>query len=174
MSQKYALEIVQEVNQLEVLETIVEILEVVEQGPPGTSFNPRGAWGNTDTYQRLDVVVYNGSGYAALAESTGVAPGSNAALWKLLVSKGDAGDVGGSLPWSQITGKPVAFPSEQATFNIGVASTVWSIAHGMNKRPNVKVKDTADNWYLPDVEYLDLNALEIRFAFAVSGTAYLD
>jgi hypothetical protein len=35
MSKEYQLEIVQEVNQLEVLQTVVEIIEVGIQGPPG-------------------------------------------------------------------------------------------------------------------------------------------
>jgi hypothetical protein len=165
VSAKYPVILETRVSPVSLEVTKRELFYLVERGPPGASFNPRGAWSNTVTYQRLDVVVYNGSGYAALDASTSVAPGSNAALWELLVSKGDPGDVGGSLPWSQITDKPDTFPSEQRTFNIGVAATVWTVAHGMNKHPNVKVEDSAGNWYLPDVEYIDLNTLEMSQTF---------
>lgn len=45
--------------------------------------NLRGAYNASTAYKKLDVVSYNGSSYAALADATGVAP-TNATKWMLL------------------------------------------------------------------------------------------
>lgn len=91
---------------LQIAKRVVQTVEINKQGPPGPTYRHRGAWDNATTYAHLDVVLYNGSSYTALAEHSSIAPGSNAAVWQLLASKGDDGDVAGSLPWSQVTGKP--------------------------------------------------------------------
>jgi hypothetical protein len=99
-------EVVEHRVELSVTERVVQTLEINTQGPPGPTYRHRGAWDNATQYAHLDVVLYNGSSYMALTEHSSVAPGSNAAMWQLLASKGDDGDVAGSLPWSQVTGKP--------------------------------------------------------------------
>ena len=43
----------------------------------------RGTWSSSASYQPLDVVLYNGSSYAARIASTGVAP-SNGSTWQEL------------------------------------------------------------------------------------------
>jgi hypothetical protein len=70
------------------------------QGPmgvPGVDGKPlmgRGSWNMMTMYQMNDVVEHDGSGYVALVMNSGITPGSNAAVWMLMVSKGDAGLMG--------------------------------------------------------------------------------
>ena len=51
--------------------------------------NPRGAYSASATYEKLDVVNYEGSSYAALARVTGVLP-TNTTNWTLLAQGTDA------------------------------------------------------------------------------------
>lgn len=57
----------------------------------------------------------------------------------------------------------------------GVASTLWTIVHGLGFRPNVALYDNEappvpiDGW----VQYIDLNTVTVGFDSAVSGTAEL-
>lgn len=53
-----------------------------------------GAYVNTTPYKAHDVVSHNGSGFVALKDTTGVAPGDDLTAWALLVQKGDKGEQG--------------------------------------------------------------------------------
>jgi hypothetical protein len=91
--------------QIEIVDEVVEIVEVTEQGPPGQpGLNPRDAYDPNEQYQPRDWVTFQGSSWHTMQTVQGVAPPG--APWQLLTGKGDPGDVGGSLPWSQITEKP--------------------------------------------------------------------
>lgn len=57
------------------------------------SLTPRGAYSAAASYQRLDVVAYNGSAYMALRDITGIAP-ADGTDWMLLAQKGNPGDKG--------------------------------------------------------------------------------
>lgn len=63
---------------------------------------------------------------------------------------------------------PSTFKWEQAA-----ASTVWTIAHGLNSKPAVITLGATDEIILGDVAYQDDDNLTITFAVPVSGTAYL-
>ena len=45
---------------------------------------PKGEWDATTAYTRLDVVLYNGSSWVAIQDSTGQAPASGSTYWQLL------------------------------------------------------------------------------------------
>lgn len=59
---------------------------------------PRGAYDPDAAYERLDLVQYEGSGYIALKDATGIAP-ADGESWMLLASAGSGG--GGSGPPGQ-------------------------------------------------------------------------
>ena len=60
-------------------------------GVDGKSFNPRGPYRETDSYQRLDVAVCNGSSFVCLKDNPGPCPGDD---WRLLSSAGKRGEKG--------------------------------------------------------------------------------
>lgn len=54
----------------------------------------KGAWSNTQTYSRLDIVNYMGSSYVCISQTNiGTIPGSDSSIWVLVASKGDVGNV---------------------------------------------------------------------------------
>ena len=59
------------------------------------SLTPRGSYSPDTTYEALDVVTYNGSGYIVLQSVTGVTP-PNPTYYQVIASKGDTGDNGQS------------------------------------------------------------------------------
>jgi hypothetical protein len=54
------------------------------------------------------------------------------------------------------------------------AEAIWEIEHELGKRPSVSVVDTGDNVIVPDILYIDDDNLELHFAGATSGKAYLN
>lgn len=56
----------------------------------------------------------------------------------------------------------------------GDASELWTIVHGLNKMPNVKVIDSTGEQVYGSVRLIDMNTVSIAFGGAFSGTAYLD
>lgn len=56
----------------------------------------------------------------------------------------------------------------------GISSDLWSINHGMNKYPSVTVVDSAGTVIRTRVKYLDANNLEVGWAGATTGRAYLN
>jgi len=55
---------------------------------------PKGEWASATAYTRLDVVLYNGSSWVAIADSTGQVPAEGSAYWQLLSLKGEQGEKG--------------------------------------------------------------------------------
>lgn len=53
----------------------------------------RGEYNSATTYEKLNVVSYNGSSYCALKETTGNLP-TNSEYWQLYAEKGEKGDKG--------------------------------------------------------------------------------
>lgn len=60
------------------------------------------------------------------------------------------------------------------TDNVQQADDVWTVNHNLNKYCSVTVVDDDDNVVIADVVYIDSNSLEIHFAAAVTGKAYLN
>jgi len=58
-------------------------------------------------------------------------------------------------------------------FDQAVPVNVWIIAHSLNKYPSVTIKDSANQIVVGDIEYINLNNLEVRFSVVFSGKAYL-
>lgn len=56
----------------------------------------------------------------------------------------------------------------------GTPATVWTVTHGLAKRPSVTVTDSAGNVVYGDVKYLSNSSLTITFSAAFSGNAYLN
>lgn len=54
------------------------------------------------------------------------------------------------------------------------ASAIWIIQHNLEKYPSVDVVDSAGTVVVGEVEYIDLNTIEVSFIGAFSGTAYLN
>lgn len=54
-----------------------------------------------------------------------------------------------------------------------IASTTWTVSHGLGKFPAVTVIDSAGDMILTGVTYLSSNVLTINFSAAVGGVAYL-
>lgn len=55
-----------------------------------------------------------------------------------------------------------------------VASSAWTITHNLNKYCSVTVVDTDNNVVIGDIIYTNINSLQINFADAFSGKAYLN
>lgn len=56
----------------------------------------------------------------------------------------------------------------------GDALSEWTISHGLNKMPNIKVIDSTGEQVYGSVRLIDMNTVSIAFGGAFSGTAYLD
>ena len=54
------------------------------------------------------------------------------------------------------------------------ASTTWTVAHNLNKKPSVSIVDSADNVIIGQVEHTNLNNLTITLSAATSGKAYIN
>jgi hypothetical protein len=54
------------------------------------------------------------------------------------------------------------------------AAAVWTVPHNLAKYPSVTVVDSGDSVLLADVSYVDVNSLQVSFASATSGKAYLN
>lgn len=50
----------------------------------------------------------------------------------------------------------------------------WTINHNMNKNPSVTIVDSANTSVVGEVEYLDKNALVVRFKSPFKGKAFLN
>ena len=59
------------------------------------------------------------------------------------------------------------------TFSQAAPASVWNVTHNLNRYPAVSVVDSAGSVVTGDVEHLSANALQVSFASAFSGTAYL-
>ena len=55
---------------------------------------PVGTWNSTATYDRLNVVTYDGSSYVAKKDVPAGPPLSSTSFWQIMAEKGDKGDTG--------------------------------------------------------------------------------
>ena len=56
----------------------------------------------------------------------------------------------------------------------GIPSQLWVISHNLNKFPSVCVVDSAKSMVVGQIDYIDLNNMEISFNSSFSGEAYLN
>lgn len=68
--------------------------------PVGTTF--RGEWDVATEYFANDQVGYQGSTWGAIAGSTGVTPGTDEETWSLSAQRGDDGQHGGAVSFTQV------------------------------------------------------------------------
>lgn len=61
-----------------------------------------------------------------------------------------------------------SYTHDQAT-----ASATWTVVHNLGYYPNVAVVDSAGSEVIGEISYLDVNTVEITFANAFGGKAYL-
>lgn len=54
-----------------------------------------------------------------------------------------------------------------------VPATVWHVVHNLGLYPQVTVIDSANSVVIGDIDYLDINTLQVSFSAAFSGTAYI-
>ena len=64
--------------------------------------------------------------------------------------------------------------SDTFVFEQGVAASVWTIEHNLDKYPSVSVVDSAGNEIIAEVTYIDLNNLTITMQSAFKGRAFLN
>ena len=88
-------------------------------GAAGASLNPRGAFIDGETYNRLDVVSWLGSSYIAAVDGVKEKPSKNSNQWQVLASRGSGGSGGagdfGSLAGVAPTGNQCTVASATAT-----------------------------------------------------------
>lgn len=70
--------------------------------------NPRGKWQPGETYNRLDLVSFNGDSFVSSVDGNKEKPGRNAANWTLSAARGGYGGGGGITTLSDIYNKPDA------------------------------------------------------------------
>lgn len=85
------------------------------------SLTPRGAYDSSHTYEALDVLSYNGSGYIVLQSCTGVTP-PNDTYYQLIASKGNTGATGAAGSISVGTVTTVARSGVTSVVNSGTSS----------------------------------------------------
>ena len=61
-----------------------------------------------------------------------------------------------------------------AVFQFPSATTIWRIAHGLERFPSVTITDTSGAEILADVTYVDNNNVLVQFASETAGVAYLN
>ena len=134
--------------------TVSRVLQPGIKGNTGKSLVWRGMFLNTNAYNELDIVEYEGSSYIAIQDSIGIDP-TDANYWELLASKGDDNDK--------------HFSHTQHT-----SSTQWLIEHNLDKFPSITTFDSSGQEIEGCEFYLDGNNVRIEFSHAISGKAYLN
>ena len=77
-------------------QNVAELKRIRSEFAVGDKINPRGRWQAGTTYERLDIVLLNGSSYIA-TEQTDTRPSPTAKGWQLLAQRGAGGGGSGSL-----------------------------------------------------------------------------
>lgn len=64
-------------------------------------------------------------------------------------------------------------PGTYQEYNIGVASTVWTITHNLGLYPNVTTMDSSGSVVEGEVDYVSEGTIQITFAVPFAGTVIL-
>ena len=78
--------------------------------------------------------------------------------------KGDAGPPGAAAAGADL----------HTSFAQGTASAIWTVNHGLGKRPSVTIFDSAGDQVEGHVSHIDANNLTIAFSAAFAGTAFFN
>lgn len=70
--------------------------------------------------------------------------------------QGPAGPAGGDVTYRHIQSQPAA---------------IWTIAHGLGKRPSVTVTDSSGRVVVGDVRYIDVATVQVSFSAEFAGEA---
>ena len=133
-------------------------------GPPGQSailgtwwgpWSPIGGPNSDGQYPSMSLVQHQGSTYlnSSAFLSPVVAPPSPP--WELVAAKGE--DV-----------PPFKYEHLQMT-----PDAVWTVVHGLNGFPNITAIDSSNSEIVGDLAYIDSNTVQITFASATGGKAYV-
>jgi len=55
-----------------------------------------------------------------------------------------------------------------------VPLSIWTINHNLGKNPSVRIEDAEGNDIIAEINYLNINTLNIIFVIPITGTAYLN
>lgn len=86
-------------------------------------------------------------------------------------NKGNPKKVGNTIMITEVTS---GLGDKNYIHDQGTPNTIWTISHGLNKKPSVTVIDTAGTEVEGHVEYIDNNNVIIVFNSSFSGTATLN
>lgn len=120
---------------------------------------------------------------AAASAAAAAALQGSAAAYELLVginSQSAAPLANGDAGYVLISNGGTAAPSFQPfsgssfTFNQGTPEATWTITHNLDRFPSVTIVDSANNVVEGDITYLSTAEIQVSFASAFSGTAYLN
>lgn len=90
-----------------VISQMLHLAVEARDGYSSSSVTWRGAWSGTYSYVINDIASYGGSSYRSLvSDNLNVTPGTDAAKWQIVASKGDVG----TTAWGDLTGVPATFP----------------------------------------------------------------
>ena len=103
-----------------------------------------GTYNSETTYEKLNVVTYQGSSYCALKETTGNVP-TNTEYWQLYAEKGSKGDTGN-------TGSTGPEGPTGPTGNPGAAPIPVSDSDDMTDTTKIYVLTTDGHWYWYDTD----------------------
>lgn len=70
--------------------------------------NPRGKWQSGETYQKLDLVSYNGDSFVSSVNDNREKPGRSSKTWTLSAARGIGGTGGGATSINEMIGPPGA------------------------------------------------------------------
>lgn len=98
-----------------------------------------------------------------IAKVTGSARGKSA--YEIWIDEGHIGTPAEFLSWLR---------QDSFVHNHLAVDSSWTITHNLGKKPSVTVVDSAENWVIGDVVYINDNELVVSFSSAFSGRAYLN
>lgn len=145
----------------------------------------------------LAVVTINGYDYSFPYSGDAPKVGStcrvfipNGNMSDAFIGGGSGGGSTGTTNYNALTNKPsingVSLQGNKTNADLGIVNdvsythdqvqptTIWTIAHNLNKYPSVTTMDAAGNQIVGDIAYTDLDNLTVTFTSNIAGKAYLN
>lgn len=98
--------------------------------------NPRGKWKSTETYQKLDLVAYNGDSYVSNVNDNREKPSRSSVSWTLSAARGQGAGGGGISSLNDILGAPTS------DFNVVGAEGSNYVRKTLTAGTNVTLEET--------------------------------